>query len=207
MLPFKPLLRISSPLSTGEPQLSSNATPTCNSQTCKLRPDANSNKFEANVASVLIILFCVLICALTLNAAIRCFLRGGGRSRRRRGESLPQTQQETVLRQRKPDGGGAAASLVAAPAVAYTVGMELAGTEAECIICLAEFVEGEGIQVLGRCKHGFHEQCIRQWLNSHSSCPTCRSSCLSPSPLSSSEAPDHCMDRSARLGVPELPDP
>ncbi|KAE8722190.1 RING-H2 finger protein ATL79 [Hibiscus syriacus] len=65
-----------------------------------------------------------------------------------------------------------------------TAGMKLAGAEGEpeCAICLSEFVEGDGIQVLAKCKHGFHVQCIQQWLASNSSCPTCRCSCLPPSP-------------------------
>lgn len=44
----------------------------------------------------------------------------------------------------------------------------------DCAICLAEFVEGEGIRVLPSCNHGFHMGCIDEWLRSHSSCPTCR---------------------------------
>ncbi|GLT30520.1 hypothetical protein SLA2020_053160 [Shorea laevis] len=206
MRPFQPLLRNSPPLSSAEPQFSSTAIPTCNPQTCRWQPYSNSNNFESNAAIILIILFCALICALSLNAAIRCFLRWG-RLSRRRGESLPRTQQEVILEQRKPGREGAKAALVVGPTVAYMAGMKLAGAEAECTICLAEFAEGEGIQVLGRCKHGFHEQCIQRWLNSHSSCPTCRSSCLSSSPSSSLESPHHCIDRSSQQAVPERQDP
>lgn len=202
MLPFRPLLRDSPPLSSGEPQFSSTATPSCNPQTCRWHPYSNSNNFEANAAMILIILFCALISALALNAAIRCFLSGGRRSRRRREQNLPRTLQEVIVQQRKPSRGGGAAYLVAVPTVAYTAGMDLASTEAECTICLAEFVVGEGIQVLGRCKHGFHEQCIQQWLNSQSSCPTCRTCCFSESPTSSSEAPQHCVDENSLPVVP-----
>lgn len=46
----------------------------------------------------------------------------------------------------------------------------------DCIICLGEFIDGEKIRVLPKCKHGFHVGCIDIWLLSHPSCPTCRQS-------------------------------
>ena len=38
----------------------------------------NPKKKKTINTSVLIVLLCTLICALVLNSAIRCFLRGGG---------------------------------------------------------------------------------------------------------------------------------
>ncbi|MBA0679932.1 hypothetical protein Goari_011673 [Gossypium aridum] len=136
--------------------------------TCRWRPYSNSNGLEANAAIGLVILFCALICSLALNAAIRCFLRGGGHSR---NNQLPLTQQQ--LEQRKPVPETAAARMVEASTLVYSTGMKLVGAEPECAICLTGFVEGERIQVLGKCKHGFHVQCIQQWLSFHFSCPTC----------------------------------
>ncbi|KAL4323713.1 hypothetical protein GQ457_11G032070 [Hibiscus cannabinus] len=174
---------MSPPLSSGEPQMSSTST---TSNTCRWRPYSSSNTFEANAFTVLIIVFCAIICSLTLHAAIRCFLRSGGDGRRpgySGNNRLPLTVQE--LDQRKPVAETAGAGMVEAPTVVYSRGMKLAGAEAEaepeCVICLSGFVEGEGIKVLAKCRHGFHVQCIRQWLSSHFSCPTCRCSCLSPS--------------------------
>ncbi|XVF51143.1 hypothetical protein PTKIN_Ptkin04bG0160900 [Pterospermum kingtungense] len=197
------LFHMSPPLSSGEPEMSSTSTSTCNPQTCRWRPYSNSNDFEANTAMVLIILFCALICSLGLNAAIRCFLRGGGGRRPRyfRNNHLPQTQQE--LEQRKPSPEAAAALMVAAPTLVYSSDMKLAGEEAECAICLSEFVEGEGIQVLAKCKHGFHVQCIQQWLSSHFSCPTCRCSCLPPSPSPEETSSHQCVDNSSQPVMPE----
>ncbi|KAF5734930.1 putative RING-H2 finger protein ATL5M precursor [Tripterygium wilfordii] len=147
------------------------------SSSCRWWPYSNSNDFEANAALILIILSTALICALVLNTAIRCFLR------RSREPSRPEEDGG------KPD---MEAALVVAPTIVFSAGMKLAGTEAECAICLSEFVEGEGIQVLGRCKHGFHVQCIQKWLSSHSSCPTCRRSCLASSTSSSEETEICC---------------
>lgn len=150
------------------------ATPTCSPSTCRWRPYSNSNDFETNAILILVILFCALICALALNAAIRCFLRSSNNNGRQQRQQRSRSQVE----ERKPGLQAAAAQVVVAPALAYSAGMKLAGEVAECAICLSEFVEGDPIQVLGRCKHGFHEQCIQQWLASHSSCPTCRCTCL-----------------------------
>jgi hypothetical protein len=44
-----------------------------------------------------------------------------------------------------------------------------------CLICLADYEEGEECRVLA-CKHGYHRQCVDQWLEKGSnSCPACRS--------------------------------
>ncbi|KAG1360958.1 RING-H2 finger protein ATL64-like [Cocos nucifera] len=51
------------------------------------------------------------------------------------------------------------------------------GTEEKesCSVCLAEYVEGEEVRVLPRCKHMFHKACIDQWLITRSPfCPICR---------------------------------
>ncbi|XP_062146586.1 RING-H2 finger protein ATL79-like [Alnus glutinosa] len=169
-------------------------TSRCEPHACRWQPYSNSGDFEANAAVIFIVLLCALICALVLNAAIRCFLRGG---RHPPQDNLPQNQQQQqqqqqLHHQRKStlEKDAADDPLAAAPTLVFSAGMKLAGTEAECAICLSEFMEGEGIRVLGRCTHGFHAQCIEKWFSSHASCPTCRRSCLpaSPSPQRTSEA-------------------
>ncbi|KAJ6752397.1 hypothetical protein OIU85_002794 [Salix viminalis] len=159
------------------PPLHSRA-PSCDPQvhSCKWWPYSNSNDFGANAAMIVIILLCALICALLLNTAIRWFLRSNGNNSPDRLGELEE--------QRKPKNE---AELVLATTQVYSAGMKLRGLEPDCAICLSEFLEGEGIRVLGRCNHGFHVHCIEKWLSSHSSCPTCRRSCLSSSPSS----PEH----------------
>lgn len=165
------------------PPLHSRA-PSCDPQvhSCKWWPYSNSNDFGANTAMILIILLCALICALVLNTAIRWFLRSNNNNSSDRLGELEE--------QRKPKDEADMATLVLATTQVYSAGMKLGGVEADCAICLSEFVEGEGIRVLGRCDHGFHVLCIEKWLSSHSSCPTCRRSCLASSP--SSPEPDNC---------------
>lgn len=144
--------------------------------TCKWKPYSNSSDdFEANAVLILIVIFCALICALALNTAIRCFLRDNNNydQQRRPASPSPQTQHHQQ-RNNKPS-----AEVAAAPTlVVYSAGMKLTGAEVECVICLSEFVEDDVIQVLEKCKHGFHLQCIQKWLYSHYSCPICRCNCL-----------------------------
>eukprot|EP01017_Pseudomicrothorax_dubius_P018121 TRINITY_DN2016_c0_g1_i2.p1 TRINITY_DN2016_c0_g1~~TRINITY_DN2016_c0_g1_i2.p1 ORF type:complete len:170 (-),score=22.49 TRINITY_DN2016_c0_g1_i2:118-627(-) len=51
--------------------------------------------------------------------------------------------------------------------------MKMGNTRKECSICMNPFAEGEVIRLLP-CKHIFHNDCLRPWLCSHSSCPNCR---------------------------------
>ncbi|MBA0693813.1 hypothetical protein Goari_004160 [Gossypium aridum] len=44
----------------------------------------------------------------------------------------------------------------------------------ECAVCLSKFEDIEILRLLPQCKHGFHIDCIDQWLERHSSCPLCR---------------------------------
>ncbi|KAJ8497593.1 hypothetical protein OPV22_008145 [Ensete ventricosum] len=56
-----------------------------------------------------------------------------------------------------------------ASAVVPQTGME------SCIVCMEEFVSGEELWVLPRCKHWFHGECLRRWLLVPSmTCPVCR---------------------------------
>ncbi|XP_042493145.1 RING-H2 finger protein ATL39-like [Macadamia integrifolia] len=45
----------------------------------------------------------------------------------------------------------------------------------ECAICLSNIKGEEMAILLPNCKHMFHSQCINMWLNSHTTCPNCRS--------------------------------
>jgi hypothetical protein len=45
--------------------------------------------------------------------------------------------------------------------------------ETVCIVCLESFSVGDKLVVLP-CQHRYHELCAQQWLDRHTSCPTCR---------------------------------
>lgn len=127
------------------------------------------NAFDANVVMVLSVLLCALICSLGLNSIIRCALR---------------CSNLMVASGDQPSGGDPSARLANTgikkkalktfPTISYTNELKLPGLDAECVICLSEFAPGERVRVLPKCHHGFHVRCIDKWLNSHSSCPTCR---------------------------------
>ena len=196
---MRPLLEPAATLVAHEIHLSppldaQSTTSRCEPHGCRWQPYSNSGDFEANAAVIFIVLLCALICALALNAAIRCFLRGGHHpppdTLSQNHHQQQQQQQQQLHHQRKSNLEKDAADdpLAAAPTLVFSAGMKLAGAEAECAICLSEFMEGEGIRVLGRCKHGFHAQCIETWFSSHSSCPICRGSCLPASPISAQHA-------------------
>lgn len=143
-------------------------SPNCDAHKCPWWPYSSAKDFKTNTTLILVILFSALICALAFNAGVRYFIRTQCCRRRRRRRQ----------RDEKPENGNSAAEqAIEIPALVYSEGMELAGAETECIICLSEFTIGEKIRILEKCNHGFHLQCIQQWLISHSSCPTCRSNC------------------------------
>lgn len=44
----------------------------------------------------------------------------------------------------------------------------------ECAVCLNKVCRGENYEILEKCNHGFHSNCIKAWLQHHSTCPLCR---------------------------------
>ena len=42
-----------------------------------------------------------------------------------------------------------------------------------CAICTDKFVENDKI-LITTCKHSFHEDCIKPWLDMSNKCPNCR---------------------------------
>ncbi|THU52045.1 hypothetical protein C4D60_Mb06t37460 [Musa balbisiana] len=133
-----------------------------NATSNKWGPYSGAGDFGAGMAIVLASLFSTVLLALALGAAVRLLLR-----RLRRGP--PDTPE-------KPAAPPPAAS--GTPTTWFSAaGTKLAGAEAECAICLTEFVEGDAVRVLPACSHGFHVRCIDRWLAGRSSCPTCRACC------------------------------
>lgn len=128
-------------------------------------PYPGDNSFDANVVMVLSVLLCALICSLGLNSIVRCALRCSRLVASESSESSSARLANTGIKKK---------ALKTFPVVNYTADLKLPGLDAECVICLSEFAPGERVKVLPKCNHGFHIRCIDKWLNSHSSCPTCR---------------------------------
>jgi len=113
--------------------------------------------------TILAALVCFLIFMIALNKLLRCLFS----CRRRMVLHLSDGVADTGLKK---------AAMKALPVVAYTATSKPPGVATDCPICLGEFVEGEKVRVLPECNHGFHLECIDEWLVSHSSCPMCRHS-------------------------------
>jgi len=47
------------------------------------------------------------------------------------------------------------------------------GDRTTCVVCMADFEEGEELRVLP-CSHEFHTQCVDRWLKVKRDCPLCR---------------------------------
>ncbi|KAG8383773.1 hypothetical protein BUALT_Bualt04G0048600 [Buddleja alternifolia] len=122
--------------------------------------------FDANVVMVLSVLLCALICSLGLNSIIRCALRCS--------TFVASDSSDTSSSARLANTGVKKKALKTFPTISYATDLKLPGLDTECVICLSDFITGERVRVLPKCNHGFHVRCIDKWLNSHSSCPTCR---------------------------------
>ncbi|KAL2521360.1 RING-H2 finger protein ATL78 [Forsythia ovata] len=125
--------------------------------------ELRDNTFDRNIVMVLSVLLCALICSLGLNSIIRCALRCS---------SL--VSSDDALSARLANTGIKKKALKTFPIISYASDLNLPGLDTECAICLSDFAAGERVRVLPKCNHGFHVWCIDKWLNSHSSCPTCR---------------------------------
>lgn len=142
------------------------ASPPVSSNISILQPKEN-NTFDANVVMVLSVLLCALICSLGLNSIIRCALRCST------FVSLDSTH--TGPSPRLANRGIKKKDLKKITTINYgTDHLKPPISDTECAICLSDFAQGERVKVLPKCHHGFHVRCIDKWLNSHSSCPTCR---------------------------------
>lgn len=141
-------------------------------------PYGSEATFDTNMVIILAALLCALICALGLNSIIRCALRCTGRL----------VVSNHMPPNREAGGGHVVvgchglkrSTLRKIPVAIYEKSPTGIGNNnnnvisTDCIICLGEFIDGEKIRVLPKCKHGFHVRCVDVWLLSHSSCPTCR---------------------------------
>ncbi|OIT24237.1 PREDICTED: RING-H2 finger protein ATL78-like [Nicotiana attenuata] len=129
--------------------------------------------FDAKVVMVLSVLICSIICSFIANCIVKCALRCASRRVLANSYSSNHTNPSVA---KLANTGIKKKALKTFPVINYTreILMKYPGVGTECVICLSEFGVGEKVKVLPKCNHGFHVKCIDKWLNSHSSCPTCR---------------------------------
>ncbi|KAL2343606.1 hypothetical protein Fmac_004891 [Flemingia macrophylla] len=108
-------------------------------------------------------ILCAFVCALGLNTMLQCVFQCATRVL---------TQPRQWIASRRLNSGLKKKEMVALPTSTYT--HTHSSSPSNCVICLAEFSDGDPIRFLPNCNHYFHVLCIDKWLLSHSSCPTCR---------------------------------
>jgi hypothetical protein len=60
-------------------------------------------------------------------------------------------------------------------AESMTISLDIVPKQEDCIICVHSFEANQTLLELPKCHHVFHEACALLWLESHNSCPYCRS--------------------------------
>ncbi|CAD6258265.1 unnamed protein product [Miscanthus lutarioriparius] len=107
-------------------------------------------------------------------------------------------------------GGGLGPAAVAAlPTRAFAArprGSGASDADSQCVICLAEYEEGDVLRVLPHCGHAFHMACIDLWLEQNSTCPVCRVSLLD-NPDSEHTAPPPPLPSVVVISPPSSPEP
>ncbi|XP_010233240.2 LOW QUALITY PROTEIN: RING-H2 finger protein ATL32 [Brachypodium distachyon] len=116
--------------------------------------------------------------AATLLAIFSCTFCKGYRNSREARAATPQATQEL------PPGRAAGTSPAARlPAFTYSRSVKHNVTGAgdqeaalfRCSVCFGVFQLGEKVRLLPVCLHLYHVECIDPWLDTHSTCPLCRS--------------------------------
>lgn len=124
-------------------------------------PFSGAGDFGTTMAIILAALFSTVLLAFSLTAAVRLLL----------ARCHPSAERVD------PEKSSSSAAAQVPTTLFSAAGTRLSGAVAECAICLTEFTEGDAVQVLPACNHGFHRRCVEQWLATRGSCPTCRAAC------------------------------
>ncbi|ONK71449.1 uncharacterized protein A4U43_C04F8680 [Asparagus officinalis] len=135
-------------------------------------PQEPGNQFMGSskiVTITFITLFFTAMAYILIDLAHHCLFRLH-RHRQPQETIVVRLHPNSTLSQRNPM---TQSQLDAIPVVIYS--RSLNDTEETCSVCLGEYIEGEEMSVLPKCKHIFHKECIDRWLTTRSSlCPICR---------------------------------
>lgn len=63
----------------------------------------------------------------------------------------------------------------AIPSFQFNGGISVCEGDSQCIVCLIEYEQNDCLKQ-PVCKHIFHADCLDSWLDSHTTCPVCRTS-------------------------------
>lgn len=132
----------------------------------EVTPNVVNARSGSGLSIIITVLFFSILCALGINALLRCILLC------RRWRMVPEPSHNVGVQREKI--GIKKFNLKALPVTVHCTDSPFAGMD--CPICLAEFMEGERLRILPECCHSFHADCIDAWLVSNGSCPSCRHS-------------------------------
>ncbi|KAJ3702599.1 hypothetical protein LUZ61_006304 [Rhynchospora tenuis] len=150
------------------------------------------------IQSTLILFILVVLCMLTFILIILLCRRidtriaattTTGTHRRTRNTN---TIESMISAERESEGNGLHPAIVETfPIISYKSIKILENVKGRhgCAVCLSEFENKDTLRMLPGCCHVFHPNCIGAWLDSHATCPICRSDLSDPAVL----ANDHCL--------------
>ncbi|XP_021758231.1 RING-H2 finger protein ATL73-like [Chenopodium quinoa] len=124
---------------------------------------------DANMVVILGVLLFALLCTLGLNSLVRCATHCCTGHHHHHRQELGNTYVGAISQ------GLKRSTIRQIPTTIYDIATSVM-MSTDCMICLGEFIQGENVKVLPKCKHGYHSKCIDTWLLSRSTCPTCRQS-------------------------------
>lgn len=166
------LLYFPIPMAETHSQYSQSPTPIfapITTKPCDNHPHDQVAGFDWMVLAAAIL--CAFVCALGLNTMLQCVFQCFSRVL---------TEPMQWISSRRLNSGIKKKEIIAFPTSIYShsgSGSDSgspSSSASSCVICLAEFSNGDQIRFLPKCNHHFHVVCIDKWLLSHSSCPTCR---------------------------------
>ncbi|XP_062020643.1 E3 ubiquitin-protein ligase ATL41-like [Rosa rugosa] len=126
----------------------------------------------------IIALSVVVVLVVLLHTYARCVLRRQSLQRAAALRRLGSTVAHVHSSAEPPKTGLEPSVIAALPVFLYKrvedEGRHEGDADVECAVCLSMLEDEEMARLLPNCKHSFHAQCIDTWLNSHTTCPICR---------------------------------
>ncbi|BFG25076.1 hypothetical protein CerSpe_113510 [Prunus speciosa] len=141
--------------------------------------DYHKNPYDLNskiMLTAIISLSVVVLLVIVLHTYARCVLRRQALRRATMRHHLGSTMAHVHLSE-QPKTGLEPSIIAALPTFVFTRvdGQDDGRDNAiECAVCLSMLDHDEMARLLPNCKHSFHVECIDTWLNSHTTCPICR---------------------------------
>ncbi|VVA36407.1 PREDICTED: RING-H2 [Prunus dulcis] len=145
----------------------------------RIYDEFHKNPYDLNskiMLTAIISLSVVVLLVIVLHTYARCVLRRQALRRASMRHHLGSTMAHVHLAE-QPKTGLEPSIIAALPTFVFTRvdGQDDGGANAiECAVCLSMLDHDEMARLLPNCKHSFHVECIDRWLNSHTTCPICR---------------------------------